>query len=206
MKTMEQLRRGMPAAAVMAAGLVLSGCGPGEESAPGEAVAAWKEAEQQLTAEGSRTALQIYEATNIDEKEISVDVTGLDYGERAATVANAVFEETGGDAFRATSKGVTDGEHIVSLELGNAPPFDGAFSTRQLESASALVCTTVLANGMDITPNDPIAKAVTAAREQEGDAANESRRQVVFGCMGRLATEIAPTDAGTIELAVPIGQ
>jgi hypothetical protein len=204
MNTMERLRQGVPAATItLVAGLVLSGCSSAEESVPNEIAVVWEDVEQQLTTENSSTALETYEAAHIDEKEISVDVAGLDYDERAATIANAVFEETSGDAFRATSEGVIDGEDTLSLRLGHGWPQDGTATTGQLlESASALVCTTVLANGIDIGPNDPIAEAATAVREQEGDAAEQYQLQMVLGCIGRLTA----TEAEVVELVVPIGQ
>lgn len=204
MKVIEEMRRSAPVATVaLAAGLVLSGCGSGRESAPDEVVSTWEDVEQQLTDGGTSTPLQIYEAAGIDEKEISVDTAGMDYGERAATIANAVFEATSGDYFRATNKGVIDGEYTLSLRLGHGWPEDGTATTRQLlESASALVCTTVLANGIDIAADDPIADAAKAAREQEGAAAEEHQLQVVFECIGRLVA----SDAEVVELTVPIGQ
>lgn len=204
MKVMEEMRRSAPVVTVaLAAGLVLSGCGTGRESAPAEVVSTWGDVEQQLTSGGTSTPLQIYEAAGIDEKEISVDTAGMDYGERAATIANAVFEETGGDFFQATNKGVIDGEYTLSLRLGHGWPEDGTATTKQLlESASALACTTVLANGIDIAADDPIANAVKAVHEQDGTAAEEHQQQVVFECIGRLAA----TNTEVVELVVPIGQ
>lgn len=204
MKTMEGMQRVAPAATiVLATGLMLAGCSVAEEAVPEEVALVWEDVEQRLVRGEGSTPREIYEEAGLSEKQISVDTTGLEYGERAAAIANAVFKETSGDTFHVTSDGVVDGEHMLSLRLGHGLLRNGTATTEQLlEAASELVCTTVLANGIDIGPNDPIAQATIGAREQASDA-GEEYQQVVFSCIGRLAA-IDPEEG--VELMVPIGQ
>lgn len=203
MKMMEGMQRGAPATA-LAAVLMLSGCSAAEQAVPEEVVTVWGDIEQRLVTGEGPTPLEIYEEAGIIEKNISVDTAGLDYGERAAAIANAVFAETSGDTFEATSDGVVDGEHVLSLRLGHGLLRNGTATTEQLlKSAAESVCTTAVANGIDIGPDDPIAQATVAAREQAGDAAEEYQ-QVVFLCIGRLAVIDAEKEG--VDLIVPIGQ
>lgn len=202
MKMMEGMQRGAPAT-TLAAVLMLSGCSAAEQAAPEEVTAVWGDIEQRLVTDKGPTPLEIYKEAGITEKQISVDTTGLEYGERAAAIANAVFAETSGDIFEATSDGVIGGEHMLSLRLGHGLLRNGTTSKEQLlEAAAVSVCTTVPANGIDIGSNDPIAQLTVAAREQARDAAEEYE-QVVFTCIGRLAS--IGTEEG-VELIVPIGR
>lgn len=202
MKMMEGMQRGAPAT-TLAAVLMLSGCSAAEQAAPEEVTAVWGDIEQRLVTDKGPTPLEMYKEAGITEKQISVDTTGLEYGERAAAIANAVFAETSGDIFEATSDGVIGGEHMLSLRLGHGLLRNGTTSKEQLlEAAAVSVCTTVPANGIDIGSNDPIAQLTVAAREQARDAAEEYE-QVVFTCIGRLAS--IGTEEG-VELIVPIGR
>jgi len=202
MKMMEGMQRGAPAT-TLAAVLMLSGCSAAEQAAPEEVTAVWGDIEQRLVTDKGPTPLEIYKEAGITEKQIAVDTTGLEYGARAAAIANAVFAETSGDIFEATSDGVIGGEYMLSLRLGHGLLRNGTTSKEQLlEAAAASVCATVVANGIDIGPNDHIAQLTVAAREQARDAAEEYE-QVVFTCIGRLAS--IGTEEG-VELIVPIGQ
>lgn len=180
----------------LVAGLALSGCSSAQESAPDEMAIVWEDVKQRLVSGEGPAPLEIYEEAGISEKQISVDTAGLEYGERAAAIANAVFEETSGDDFWVTSDGMKDGEYIASLEIGRSWPWDETFATRQIGSASTRVCMTVLANDIEISSDDPIAEALATEREQE----------VVFECVGRLATGVAPINSEIVQLTVPIGQ